>query len=177
MILKEPAVTLGSDPAAFFLAFHPRLYAFVSAATGAPRADVEDIVQETLLQAWRDRGHAASGSAWVTALARHRIADFFRKRQCIEKGDRVLRAVARLDTERIPEEVLADAELGRRVRGALQKIPAGHSRLLLQRHLEGRTIREIAEESGETEAAVESRLRRAHESLRKELQAGGNDRE
>ncbi len=39
--------------AAFYREFYPRLYRFVFAQTGAPHADVDDIVQETLLQAWR----------------------------------------------------------------------------------------------------------------------------
>ena len=175
MMLEEPAVTFHTEPTAFFRKFYPQLYAFVSSATGAPRSDVEDIVQETLLQAWRDRGRAAndaSGPAWIFAIARHRIADFFRTRRRTEKADAAVRALVRLDAERVAEDVLEDAETGRRVRSALQELPPETARLLLQRHLEGRTVRQIAEESGESEAAVESRLRRAHEALRKLLQTG-----
>lgn len=179
-MIKEADPSLDADPSIYFRQFYPRLYGFVSASTGAPRCDVEDIVQETLLQAWRDRARdlrEASAFTWVVAIARHRIADFFRRRSRGEKTDRILRALARLDSERVPEEVLECVELGMRVRAALHALPADQARLLVQRYLEGRQLRRIAEDSRESEAAVESRLRRAHEALRKNLTEGVNDHE
>lgn len=172
MMLQEPALTFEADPAAFVRQFYPQLYAFVSAATGAARSDVEDLVQETLLQAWRDRGRASRDAAWILAIARHRIADFFRARRRTEKADDVLKALARMDTDRIPDDLLERVELGSRVRAALQELPAEYARVLHQRHLDGKSVRAIAEEGGESESAVDSRLRRAHEALRKMLQGG-----
>jgi DNA-directed RNA polymerase specialized sigma24 family protein len=43
------------SPAEFYRHFYSKIYRFVFVQTGAPHDDVEDIVQEALLAAWRAR--------------------------------------------------------------------------------------------------------------------------
>ena len=69
-------------------------------------------------------------------------------------------------------DLLESAELGTRVREALQGLPREYSELLVLRYLEEKPVKAIAERSSESEDAVESRLRRAREAFRKLLSEG-----
>ncbi len=173
-------VAADADPGAFFRAHYPDLYRFVSARSGLPRTDVEDLTQETLVQAWRDRERfrkEASPKTWLLGIARNRIQDFLRKARVRREGDRVVQALARLDSEELPGDVLESADLGARVRRALHELPAEYAELLMLRYLQGRSVRSIAEAASESQDAVESRLRRAREAFRKQLAEGEPDDE
>lgn len=160
---------LDLDPSAFFDEFYPQVFRFVASATGAGAADVEDLVQETLLHAWTNRAQFrgdASPLTWVLAIARNRARVRSRSGGARE---RALRALAKLETAAVPADLLEDAETRRRVRQALEEIGAEHSEALIRRYFDGWSVRRIAEETGESEKAVESRLHRAREALRQKL--------
>ena len=53
---------------------------------------------------------------------------------------------------------------------ALARLPAAEAQLLEAFHFEDRRVAQIAEVSGLTERAVEGRLRRARQRLRRELE-------
>lgn len=160
------------DPASFFEAFYPRVYGFVAAATGAAHADVEDLVQETLLQAWRNRGQFLGGSSlltWVLAVARNRVRMRLRGASREENRLRARRALEAIETELIPADLLETAELVSAVRTALEEIDAAYADLLVRRYFDGMSVRAIAEALGEGEKTVESRLHRAREAIRERL--------
>ena len=148
-------------------------------STGFPRADVDDMVQETMVQAWRDRErfeHGAVPLTWLLAIARNRVRDLLRKQRVRQDSDRVLRALGRLEIEDVSSDVLECFELGLRVRQALEALPREYSESLALRYLEEKSVKAIAELKSESEDAVESRLRRAREALRKRLSEGaGHD--
>src|SRR6185436_13514669 len=153
----------------------PDLVRYISAATGFSRADVDDLVQETLVQAWRDRRQFENASApltWLLGIARNRIRDLLRRRQVRSDADRIARALGRMDVEEVPRDVLESEELGARVRVALQALPREYLDLLVARYLEEKSVKAIAESRSESEDAVESRLRRAREALRRQLNEG-----
>lgn len=171
---------LAGDPRTFFLDFYPRVYRFVGRKTGASPADVEEIAQEVLLHAWRDRGRFRGDSeptTWVLAIARNRILEYRRKEERRARADAALRALLRIDAEPIPEEILKTRELCVRVRAALQRVGPEYADLLVRRYLEGRSVRSIAEAGGETEKAIESRLHRAREAFRKAVASGDDEDE
>jgi RNA polymerase sigma-70 factor (ECF subfamily) len=160
------------DPASFFDEHYPEVFRFVASATGASAADVEDLVQETLLQAWRGRAQfrgEASLLTWVLGIARNLARLRLRTLETRGAHDRALRALADLETKAIPPDLLEDAELRRRVRRALDDLDPSQAEALLRRYADGWSVRRIAEESGESEKAVESRLHRAREALREKL--------
>jgi len=164
-----------SDPGAFFRTHYPDLYRYISATTGFSRADVDDLVQETLVQAWRDRSRFENASApltWLLGIARNRIRDLLRRRRTRSDADRIALALGKLDREELPADVLESAELGARVRDALQGLPREYLDLLIARYLEEQSVKAIAARNSESEDAVESRLRRAREALRKRLNEG-----
>jgi len=174
-MLESTVMRLDLDPSAFFDEFHPRVFRFIASATGAPAADVDDLVQETLLHAWKNRAQYrgdASLLTWVLSIARNRIR--MRNRSLGKKAE-VEAAIRAMDREEIPEDVLRSAELAGAVRRALDGLDPAHADVLLRRYFDGRTVRQIAEALGESEKAVESRLHRAREALRERLLQGGDD--
>jgi RNA polymerase sigma-70 factor (ECF subfamily) len=161
---------LGIDPAAFFDAFYEPVLRFVARSTGAPRPDVEDLVQETLLEAWKSRDRfrgEAAPRTWVLAIARNRVRLSARARA----GDRrrLEGALRALETERIPRDLVESDEARRRVRRALGEIGTDYAALLARRYFDGLSVRALAAERGENEKAVESRLHRAREAFRDAL--------
>jgi len=164
-----------SNPAAFFDEFHPRVFRFIAAATGAPASDVDDLVQETLLHAWRSRAQYRGEAAlltWVLAIARNRVRMRLRSLDTRAALDRALHV---MDREEIPADVIRSAETAGAVRRALDGLDPEHRDALLRRYFEGRSVREIARTLGESEKAIESRLHRAREALRDQLLQGGDD--
>ena len=173
--MKLTIMRLETDPAAFFDAYHPRVYRFIASATGAGAADVDDLVQETLLHAWRSRAQYrgdASPETWILAIARNRVRMRLRADRTRGAFEAALQAIER---EEIPVDVLQDAETTGAVRRALDAIDADLRDVLLRRYFRGMTVRQIANAQGETEKAVESRLHRARQALREKLTEGDDD--
>src|SRR5688572_31642092 len=96
------------DPSEFFDEVYPRLFRFVASLTGAPAADVDDLVQESLLEAWRGRASfrgEASLLTWILGIARRRA--LLRRRSTARRDD-VLRALRELDTAAVSDDLLRD---------------------------------------------------------------------
>ncbi len=160
---------LNHDPSAFFDEAYPQVFRFVAAFSGAPAADVDDLVQETLLEAWSHRASYRGESAfltWILGIAR-RLA-LQRRRTSARRGE-ILRALRALDEAPFPPDLIEDEETVQRVRGALDALDPGHTEVLVLHYAEGRSVRDIAATLGGSEKAVESRLQRAREALRERL--------
>jgi RNA polymerase sigma-70 factor (ECF subfamily) len=169
-MLEQIAMRLDSNPLPFFEEFYPAVFRFV-AATGAPAADVDDLVQETLLHAWRNRGQfrsEASSLTWVLSIAKNRVRMRLRS-----LGSRP--AFGSIDREELPADVVRSPEAAAAVRQALDAIDPDYAEVLVRRYLEGRSVREIADALNESEKAIESRLHRAREALRDRLMHGGDN--
>lgn len=161
------------DPSAFFDEAYPAVFRFVAAFTGAPAGDVDDLVQEALLEAWRGRASwrgEASLLTWVLGVAR-RVA--LSRRRSTSRRDEILRALRALESAPFPPELLRDEETVRRVREALDAIEPAYAEVLVLRYLEEKPVRAVAAALGESEKAVESRLHRAREALRERLKEDG----
>lgn len=167
-----------ADAASFFDDLYPRVFRFIAVATGAGRSEVEDLVQETLLEAWRGRGRFrgdASVQTWVLAIAKNRVRLRHRSRAVEGEAERALRAIASIETAAISADLAESEEMKRRVRRALEEIGEPYAEVLVGRYYEGLSVRAIAERSGETEKAIESRLQRAKEAFRDRLGKGMDD--
>jgi RNA polymerase sigma-70 factor (ECF subfamily) len=156
------------------------LYGYVSRNCGGDRTLAEDVTQETWLRAvreWRRKGQPDRPIAWLTTVARNILVSYFRRRR-----------PASLDTA-AAGEVLAALDEGRAAESsartavvchALARLPAAQAQLLEAFHFEDRRTSQIAENLGLSERAVEGRLRRARQKLRRELESimkiGGGSR-
>ena len=79
---------------------------------------------------------------------------------------------AKLCTSRGPEQDYESVECQRRVQRALQALPFPQRTVLLLREVEGLSCEQVAEAVGIAVGTVKSRLSRAREMLRRELEAG-----
>ena len=147
------------------------LYGYVSRCSGSDRALAEDVTQEAWLRAvrdWRRKGTPDRPLAWLTTVARNLLASHYRRRRSapldsVSPGE-LLKA---LDDGRATRS----AEMAAVVCRALARLPAAQAEILEAFHFEERQVSEIAARSGLSERAVEGRLRRAREKLRRELES------
>jgi RNA polymerase sigma-70 factor (ECF subfamily) len=104
-----------------------------------------------------------SGGAWLRAIARHKVADYFRNRRAAPTsvGDAINQVRSHGDGPLSPAQVAAI-----QVSIALRRLPRRDAELLEEKYLEGRSVREMAGSRGTTEKAVESALSRAREAFR-----------
>jgi RNA polymerase sigma-70 factor (ECF subfamily) len=147
------------------------LYRFVSVRVDGDRDLAEDITQDTWMRAvrsWRQDGLPERPIAWLTTVARNLLLNHRRR-----PPHQPLDAAPHENLALPPDDGLPGEAQARAVSMtlALERLPAPQSKLLRAYHLEERRVAEIAEESGISARAVEGRLRRARQSLRRLMQA------
>ncbi|HEY4303539.1 MAG TPA: sigma-70 family RNA polymerase sigma factor [Gemmatimonadaceae bacterium] len=149
------------------------LYRFVSRRCGNERALAEDVTQETWLRAvavWQRDGLPNKPIGWLTTVARNLILNQQRKRESIPL-DLLPPAETPTAPERDIPDILAETvDVAAMVAVALLRIPKEEARLLESFHYDGRRMSQLAQSYGVSERAIEGRLRRARERLRRELE-------
>jgi RNA polymerase sigma-70 factor, ECF subfamily len=157
---------------AMFAEHGDALYAHALRLTSGDRQRAEDLVQETLLRAWRhpealnpDRG---SVRAWLFTTVRNLAIDSWRRRS-VRVGEVV--------TDALPEPV-TDDETDRTVEAwliaeALARLSAVHREVLIECFYQGRSVAEAAARLGVPPGTVKSRTHYALRSLRLVLEEMG----
>ena len=132
------------------------------------RIEPEDILQDAFATAWASRAEFVwqgpdSFLRWLEGIARHRALHLSR---------RELRRAQLLELHRPDEEQVSPSRGARRVerferlKAAVDSLPPQYRDVLRLARLEGRSVREIAEDLGKTESAVKNLLLRAMKRLR-----------
>jgi RNA polymerase sigma factor (sigma-70 family) len=143
------------------------LYAYVSRRVGGNVSLAEDLVQETWLRAvraWPARGVPAEPLAWLIRVARNILISHFRR----VSPDLV--EPAQLD--RVAQDPSAAAELPEAasvINWGLTRLRRAHAEILEDFYFAGKSVRDIARERAVSERAIEGRLRRAREKLRRHI--------
>jgi RNA polymerase sigma-70 factor (ECF subfamily) len=147
------------------------LWHFVLGLTSGDRPRAEDIVQETMLRAWRNPaaldGHHGSPRAWLFTVARRIVIDEWRSpRRRVEVVTAEVPETSSPDgTDRILQSWL--------VADALQELSEDHRRVIVECYYRGRSIAEAAQVLGIAEGTVKSRCHYAVRSLAIALQERG----
>jgi RNA polymerase sigma-70 factor (ECF subfamily) len=141
------------------------LYAYVSRRVGGDQTLAEDIVQDAWLRAvasWPRRGIPEHPLAWLIHVARNLLASHYRRKRPkpVDPVD------LEFEESRCTPETPAAGEL---VNWGLAHLPRRQAKLLEAFYFEDKSTREIAVECGLSERAVEGRLRRARQNLKKRL--------
>jgi RNA polymerase sigma-70 factor (ECF subfamily) len=142
--------------------------------TGGDRHWAEDVVQETLLRAWRHAdvlmatGESRSLMPWLATVARRIVINDWRGRGVrpkeVDDASLGMTAVSD-DTERsLHRLVLLDA---------LARLTPAHRRVVVERYLHGRSIAEIAQIVGVPPGTVKSRMYYALRVMRAALSSRG----
>jgi len=147
------------------------LYGYVSRRCAGRRELAEDVTQETYLRAlrdWRARGCPENPLGWLTTVARNLIVSHFRKRENVSL-DSVSPAevLAAFDADTVGDS----EEIASLVNQALSRVPPAEAQLLETFHYDRLKMSQLALAYGISERAVEGRLRRARERLRREVEA------
>ena len=155
----------GADPRAsmtqLFESMRPDLLRFAH-WLARDRSLAEDIVQESLLRAWRSRDtlkDRGAARAWLLTIVRREHARLYeRKRLELVSLDEAL------DTQAV-EKAGSDSDLFT-LRHAIMRLPIEYREPLLLQTLGGFSTEEIARELGLSSTAVLTRLFRARNKLR-----------
>ncbi len=145
------------------------VYALCVALAGS---DGEDLAQETFLRVFRAVGEfdprgPASLKSWILTIARHLCQDRARH---VKRGVEVaVPPPEARDPAAGPDERLAAARLGERLRSALARLPEEQRAVIALREWEGLEYEEIAAIEGVPVGTVRSRLARARAALRETL--------
>jgi RNA polymerase sigma factor (sigma-70 family) len=112
-------------------------------------------------------------SAWLYRVARNRIIDFFRKKRPVNPEDDDALTLADLlpSPEAGPEAAYARMVLLDEINAALEELPAEQRQVFIAHEIEGRSFRELAEETGAGLNTLLSRKRYAVMGLRRRLQS------
>lgn len=140
------------------------------------QAKAEEVVQEVFVRLWNqpDRFDPARGSlrSFLLAQAHSRAVDVLRadsSRRRREERDARRAADGGYDVDR---EVW-DMALAEQVRSAMSKLQDNERAAVELAYFGGRTYREVADELGEAEGTVKSRIRSGLRRLRVEMVASG----
>ena len=141
--------------------------------------DVEDILQDVffeLIEAYRLLKPAEQMTAWLYRVARNRITDLFRKRTAVSldeppdddaEGRTLLDLLPSPDAG--PDAIFARNMLFEALEEALEELPEGQREVFLAHEFEGRSFKQISEETGITVNTLLSRKRYAVLHLRRRL--------
>lgn len=166
------AASLG-DRDAFEAIVHRHTPALLRYATHSLGRDVEaqDVVQESLLAAWRnlDRYDGRSSlRTWLFGVLSHKIVDHRRRRRPIPVPDEALGGRP-ADPSQGPERHAVRSELLDALRAALRELPPGQRAGWLLVEVEGLTRREAAAVLRTTPDTVRGNVFRARRALGERL--------
>lgn len=147
------------------------LWAYVLPLTHGDRGKAQDVVQETLLRAWRTPtvldGSRGSPRGWLYTVARRIVIDEWRAR----------RVRPEVVTDDVPEPVITepDAIAERTVErelviAALRTLSDEHRDVVLECYFRGSTVAQAAQTLGIPPGTVKSRTHYALRALREALQ-------
>jgi RNA polymerase sigma-70 factor (ECF subfamily) len=140
--------------------------------TGFDRAHAEDLVQETLLRAWRHRSildsPAPAVRTWLLTVSRNLVIDEWRTR----------RSRSELTVAEVPERGEVDDRTDQLLQSwvvaeAVTRLSADHRAVLLECYYRGRPVAEAAVRLGIPEGTVKSRTHYALRALRLALEELG----
>lgn len=161
----------------------PRLRNFIRRRV-ADEGDAEDILQDVfyeLVQAYRMMKPIEQVGAWLFRVARNRIIDMFRR----AKPNQSLADPVRNDDggsditledllpspDAGPEAAFARSVLVDELESAIEELPPEQRFVFVANEIEGRSFKELAEETGVSVNTLLSRKRYAVMHLRKRLQS------
>lgn len=140
------------------------LRAFLMKRLSAMPADVEDLVQESLLAIHNKRHTFDPGQplgAWACAIANYKLVDFLRRRGIRESLNESLENIGEL----LSHSNVEAAEARRDVMKLLDQLPEKQRMPIIHTKLEGLSVEEAADKTGMSESAIKVGVHRGLKKL------------
>jgi RNA polymerase sigma-70 factor, ECF subfamily len=163
---EEYRAAIHGDREAFemIIRTHSRTLFAIAYGIVQSREEAEDVVQDSLVKAWKTRWRVRDPEkfpAWLATIARHKARDVFRKRRTVPLSEQM--------TEPIEPEPANTSALDQQLQSALATLPELPRAALMLRYFEEMDYRTIENTLGLTNGALRGILGRALASMRKEL--------
>lgn len=139
------------------------------------KVDPEDILQETLAQAWRDRGSLEDVSSrgfhrWVLGISRHRVADTVRyydqdKRRRGQEESHPSADSSAYRSDRTPSKSAARRDQAVKIAEILDGLKDSYREAIRLRFLEGYSPKEMVDMLGKTRENIDTTVHRALKRL------------
>lgn len=133
---------------------------------------VEDLVQEVFCKAYEDLSRLrqpARFPAWLASIAANKAQDWLRRRQVRYRAEQAGNILPLADYTPPQERFLESSEMADALWEALDRLSPEFRRIVVLHHLEGCTLRDIAQFLGMSLATVKWRLARAQKQLKQDL--------
>ena len=131
--------------------------------------DAEDVVQEAYLRAFKsfDGFRGSNGRSWLLTIVRNTYYTFLKKNRTVDLTtpfDDEIHAIGHESAS--PATILEHAEDTELMRNAIDKLPAEFREIIILRHQQGLSYKEISDIAQLAPGTVMSRLARARAKLR-----------
>ncbi|MFH2085900.1 MAG: RNA polymerase sigma factor [bacterium] len=172
-IVKE--VLAGQKGAAtrFYHTHAPKLRRYLTVKL--PEGEVEEILQDTFLSAFDSlplyRGES-SVATWLISIARHEVADFYRKKYVRQAVEKTAPLFENMVSEVLsPEFILEKKKIEKRFFSTYRRLSKQYQDVLSYRYELSMSVKEIASRMELSFKATESLLFRARLAFREEYEA------
>jgi len=157
-----------------------QLFAFIKNKVNIVE-DAEDILQEVWYQFsnFSNIDELDNASAWLYAVSRNKITDFYRKKKTDnledytyenEEGDFSIKDTLLIDDSNNPELAMFKDLFWDELIKALDELPKNQRFVFIENEIEDKTLQKIADETGENLKTIISRKGYATKHLKKRLQ-------
>jgi RNA polymerase sigma-70 factor, ECF subfamily len=136
--------------------------------------DAQDVVQEAFLRAFKSFGgfHGSNGRAWLLTIVRNTSYTLLKKNRSVDLATPFDEEIHVAGHESVsPATILEHSEDAELIREAMDELAAEFREILVLRHQEGLSYKEIADIAQIPPGTVMSRLARARAKLKEYLAA------
>ena len=171
---EDQDATQGQELASFEETMLPHMDAAHNLAKWLLRneQDAQDIVQEAYLHAFKSFGgfHGSNGRAWLLTIVRNTSYTLLKKNRAVDVTTTFDEEIHAASHEPVsPATILEHAEDAELISQAMDELPAEFREILVMRHQEGLSYKEIADIAQIPPGTVMSRLARARAKLKEYL--------
>jgi RNA polymerase sigma factor (sigma-70 family) len=134
--------------------------------------DAQDVVQEAYLRAFKSFSgfHGSNGRAWLLTIVRNTSYTLLKKNRALDLTTTFDEEIHGSGEESVsPATILEHSENAELIKKAIDELPVEFREILVLRHLEGLSYKEIADVAQLAPGTVMSRLARARGKLKEYL--------